>query len=49
MQVRPLFVGLAVAVAAAAFYLALMITMVSEPFHHGLAPSVQQQQRAAQR
>ena len=47
MQVRPFYIGLAVAIAAAAFYMALTITMVSQPFHRGTIPPLQE--RTAQR
>lgn len=47
MQIRPLFIGLAVAVAAAGFLMAVTITLVVQPSHRGTVPSVQQ--RTAQR
>jgi len=42
MQVRPFYIGLAVAIAAAAFCLALTVAMVSQPFHRGMIPPLQE-------
>lgn len=41
MQIRPMFVGLAVAIAAAGFFMAVMTTLIVQPSHHGLVPLFQ--------